>query len=231
MTSLPSSFNPNRSVNFGENKLFINQTLDNVYVRSKFEAEKIILEEIASQRLKGIIFRIGNITNRFSDGKFQENYEDNAFLNRLKAFLTLKMCPSSLLNNYAEFSPVDKVAEAIVTAMQYYTYPTSILHIYNSKHLYISDLFNILEQLGLNVSIVDDNTFKTVLKKWLYDNNKADKIKVLLNDLDKDNKLVYKTNLHITNDFTLKFLNKIGFDWPDIDKDYIEKILKNINEM
>ena len=40
MTSLPSSYTPKKTIYFGENNLFINQPLDNVYVRSKFEAEK-----------------------------------------------------------------------------------------------------------------------------------------------------------------------------------------------
>ena len=97
MTSLPSSYTPKKTVYFGENNLFINQPLDNVYVRSKFEAEKYVLEEIANKKLKGLVLRIGNITNRYTDGKFQENSSDNAFLNRLKAFLFLKEIPKSIV--------------------------------------------------------------------------------------------------------------------------------------
>ena len=47
----------NKKVYFAENNLFINQSLDNVYTRSKFEAEKIILDNIASRNLNAQILR------------------------------------------------------------------------------------------------------------------------------------------------------------------------------
>lgn len=228
MTSLPSSFNPNKKIYFGENNLFINQPLDNVYVRSKFEAEKFILEEFYKRKLKGLILRIGNITNRYSDGKFQDNSSDNAFLNRLKAFMFLKELPESIINDYIEFSPVDKIAESIVVCMKYYTYPMTVLHLYNSNHLYINKFIQYLNELGFTMNIVNDNIFKKDLNKFLFHSNNSDKVSILLNDLDKDKKLLYKTNLHITNKFTLKFLNKTNFSWPEITKEYIAKILKNL---
>ena len=228
MTSLPSSYTPKKVVHFGENNLFINQPLDNVYVRSKFESEKYILDEISSGRLKGLILRIGNITNRYIDGKFQENSEDNAFLNRLKAFLFLKEIPNSIIGNYIEFSPVDKIAESIIVCMRYYTSPMTVLHLYNSNHLYVNIFLEYLNELGYDINIVDDETFKLHLNNLLFNSNNSDKVSILLNDLDKDKNLIYKTNLKITNKFTLKFLNETNFSWPLITKEYIEKILKNL---
>ena len=78
--------------------LFINQSFENVYVRSKFEAEKNILEEIEKKKLNALIIRIGNITNRYTDGKFQENSAENAFSNRLKAFIAIGMMPESIMS-------------------------------------------------------------------------------------------------------------------------------------
>lgn len=228
MMALPSSYSPKKTIYFGENNFFINQPLDNVYVRSKFEAEKFVLEEIANKKLKGLILRIGNITNRYSDGKFQENSNDNAFLNRLKAFLFLKEIPKSIIGNYIEFSPVDKIAESIVVCMKYYTYPMTVLHLYNSNHLYINIFLEYLQQLGYDINIVDDTVFKNHLNKLLFNSNESDKVSVLLNDLDKNKNLIYKTNLKITNKFTLKFLDKADFNWPIVTKEYIEKILKNL---
>ena len=222
------AFNPKKKVYFGENNLFVGQSLENVYVRSKFEAEKYMLEEIASKKLNGIILRVGNITNRYSDGKFQDNSSENAFLNRIKAFLYLKMVPKSIMNGYAEFSPVDKIAESIVKVIRFYTPTTTVLHLYNSNHLYLTDLIKILKELGVEIEIVDDEIFKTKLKNLLFNSPNFDKISVLLNDLDKDYNLVYKTNLSITNKYTLEFLNKIDFKWPEVTKEYIKKILENL---
>ena len=155
------AFNPKKKVYFGENNLFVGQSLENVYVRSKFEAEKYMLEEIASKKLNWIILRVGNITNRYSDGKFQDNSSENAFLNRIKAFLYLKMVPKSIMKGYAEFSPVDKIAESIVKVIRFYTPTTTVLHLYNSNHLYLTDLIKILKELGVEIEIVDDEIFKT----------------------------------------------------------------------
>lgn len=228
MTSLPSSYNPRKKIFYGENKLFVGQGLDNVYVRSKFEAEKFVLEEIANNRLKGLILRVGNLTHRYVDGKFQDNSLDNAFLNRLKAFMYLKEMPSSMIGNYIEFSPVDKIAESIVVSMRYYTGSMSVLHLYNSNHLYIDKLLNFLNDLGFTIDVVSDIVFKEHLNNSLFSNSNSDKVSVLLNDLDSNRNLVYETNLKVTNKFTLKFLSKADFTWPEITKDYIEKILKNL---
>ena len=223
-----ASFNPKKKIEFGENKLFIGQSLENVYIRSKFEAEKYILEEIAAKRLKGLILRVGNITNRYSDGKFQDNYEENAFLNRIKAFLYLKMVPKSIMNGHTEFSPVDKIAEAIVKSVEYYTPRTTVLHLYNSNHIYLPELIKYLREFGINIEIVDDEIFKTKLKNLLFNSPNFDKISVLLNDLDKDYNLQYETNLKITNDYSLKFLDKADFEWPKVTKEYLKKILENL---
>lgn len=78
---------------FSETDFYIGQNyMDNVYVRSKFEAEKLILDSCKEKKLIANIYRVGNITNRFSDGCFQKNFYDNAFINRLTAFINLRMC-------------------------------------------------------------------------------------------------------------------------------------------
>ena len=81
-------------VSFSEKDLFVGQDyISNVYVRSKFEAEQLILNSCKEEKLIASIYRIGNITNRFSDGCFQKNFYDNAFINRLSAFINLRIHP------------------------------------------------------------------------------------------------------------------------------------------
>ena len=75
---------------------------------------------------------------------------------------------------------------------------------------------------------IDDDAFKSNLKEILFDSPDSDKVSVLLNDLDSDNNLVYKTNLHITNDFTSKYLSFTDFSWPVITKEYIKKLIENL---
>ncbi len=55
-----------KDVIFNENSFYIGQNIDNVYVKSKFEAEKLILKYI-SNGLDGYILRVGNLMNRYID--------------------------------------------------------------------------------------------------------------------------------------------------------------------
>ena len=104
----------------------------------------------------------------------------------------------------------------------------TVLHLYNSNHLYINVFLEYLNELGYHIDVIDDKIFKEHLNQLLFNSKDSEKVSVLLNDLDKDKNLVYKTNLKITNKFTLKFLSKTDFAWPIITKEYIEKILKNL---
>ena len=70
--------------------------------------------------LEAQILRLGNITNRSSDGKFQINSDENAFLSRLKSFIKIGLVPENLLQTNLEFTPVDDCAKAIILIMQNY---------------------------------------------------------------------------------------------------------------
>ena len=41
------------------------------------------------------------------------------------------------------------------------------------------------------------------------------------NDMDEQGRLLYDSNIHIQNDFTVWFLKKAGFEWSEIDMEYI----------
>ena len=57
--------------------------LNNVYIKSKFIAERLILENI-SKGLDAQILRLGNITSRYKDGLFQINPDGCGLLIRWK---------------------------------------------------------------------------------------------------------------------------------------------------
>ena len=42
------------------------------------------------------------------------------------------------------------------------------------------------------------------------------------NDMDESGKLVYDSNIHILNDFTVWFMRQCGFEWAEIDYDYVK---------
>ena len=212
-----------KDINFTEKDLYIGQPLDNVYIRSKFEAERVILENIYNHTLDALILRVGNITSRALDGKFQPNSSENAFLNRLKAFIEIGAVPDYILDNYAEFSPVDNLAKAIVKAIENISPLINVLHIYNSNHVYISDL---LKMIPNNlIKIVSNEDFKNILNKYLQMSENKDTISHITNDLNENKELVYSSNIKIKNEISKLFFDKIHFEWDTIDKKYIENLL------
>jgi thioester reductase-like protein len=97
------------ATDYDESKFFIGQSLENVYSRSKFESE-IEMLQARLMGLKAAIVRVGNLTNRHTDMKFQRNYQENATLTRLKAFIDLKQFPREIENIELNFSPVNCTA-------------------------------------------------------------------------------------------------------------------------
>lgn len=210
---------------FSENDLYIGQSLENVYIRSKFFAEKLILDNVINNNLDAFILRVGNITNRSYDGKFQPNAEENAFSNRIKAFLELGVLPDYLKDIYVEFSPVDDIARAVIQSIEHIN-NLHVLHIYNQNHIYLSNLLNMIP--NNRVQFINDSDFKNILDKKLNNEKTQYSLSFLVNDLNDSKVLTYNSSIKIKNDFSRKLLDTIGFKWSNIGKQYIYNLLKNL---
>ena len=210
---------------FSEKDFYIGQNLNNVYVRSKFEAEKLILDAIQNGT-DAHILRIGNLMPRMSDGKFQDNIDENAFIERLKSFLRLGILPDNLSNSHIEFTPVDYAAKSILKILKYSSSKNIIYHIFNHNYLTINTLLEIFSDLGIYIKLVKYEKFKQLLKTIL-DSSESNILATLINDLDKDLNLNYD-KIYTSSNFTIDFLKLCNFEWPKIEKEYISNILKLI---
>ncbi len=217
--------NMTEKVDFRENNFYIGQPLNNVYIRTKFEAEKSVLSAILENDLDGYILRVGNLMPRLFDGKFQPNIKENAYLNRLLAFLEIGAIPKSLFNGYLEFTPIDVTSDAILNLMQYPSNLNRVFHIFNDKHIKISDFLYFLKLYNYVIDIIPEKSFKEKVKAMLDDDTKKHLLTHLLNDFDKDLNLSYKTNIILKSELTKKYLKNIGFDWPEIDRDYVKNLI------
>ena len=217
-------------IDFNENNFYINQSLDNVYIRSKFEAEKIVLNNILNG-LDGYILRIGNLMNRFSDGKFQPNVSENAYINRLISYYKIGCIPNYLLDSYLELTPVDCCANAILKLLQYNSKTNRIFHLLNHKNIDVEFFINTLNKFYDKINIVDNEVFLKAIDKILVNPNDKDILSGLINDFDENRKIVYSSPVKIKSDFTVRYLNKIGFDWPDLKENYIIKFISFFNNL
>ena len=210
---------------YDETNFYIGQNLENMYVRSKFEAEKNVLDAI-NDGLPACILRMGNLTSRFSEGKFQQNHFENAFVNRFKSFLQIGAFPKSLLNLYCEFTPIDSCGDAIINIAKHFNKDYTVFHLLNEKHVYLDRLFDMLSKIGIHSKLISDEQFAIIIQKLLEDPFRKQIVQGIINDLTADKKLVYKSDVTIKSDFTKEFLYKTGFEWPYIDINYIKNYFK-----
>lgn len=213
-----------KDIIFNEQKLFIGQDLSNVYIYTKFIAERLILESIINGKLDAKIIRLGNITNRYSDGIFQINVSENAFLNRINSILHIGCIPDYLLDKYIEFSPVDLCAEAIIKLV-FEKSNMSIYHVYNNNHITFRELVKSLNNLKVPVEIVDKETFNKKIKKISSNIETKNMISGIINDFDKNKELSYNTNIRLQNVITNKYLRLLSFKWPKINEKYLRKYI------
>lgn len=206
-------------LDFTETDLFIDQPLDNVYIHSKFEAERAVLDA-ALEGQDAKIIRVGNLSNRASDFRFQPNYHSNAYLNRVKAALELGALPDYMIPLYAEFSPVDQTAEGIIKIGQFARNQT-VFNLNSNQNLYFDRMVEILNELGIRMEILEGGVFNGVLQKLAKDEKTAYIYEAFQNDMDEDGRLVYDSNIHIRNDFTVWFMKQLGFEWEIIDLEYV----------
>lgn len=198
---------------FTEDSFNINQTLNsNPYLISKIKAEELILTNNVNSR----IFRLGNIMPRELDGKFQNNYEQNAFINAIKVMLDIKKVPQEFLNEKVELSPVDECAISIAKLLDDNT-NNKIYHIVNGKLIKIENLVSILQKNKYNIEIVNIEAFIKELNNC----------KGIGRQYIKEYALKNKVN-NYSIDKTIHELNNLNFKWKEIDEKYIKNIVKII---
>lgn len=210
---------------FRESDLFIGQNLSNVYIRSKFEAERLVL----GAKLEGFdckIFRVGNLTNRYSDGVFQQNYKENAFLRRMKPFIDLKAYPVEIADSSVEFSPVDYTAEAIVKLAEYTGEKYTVFHVNDPKQISYGHLMEMLRCSEYTVDPVNSEDFVRLLSSEKY--TAYDSVK---NDLNEMKAMSEFVKVQSDSSFTETLLSKIGFEWCEISQQYIDMYVKHFNNL
>ena len=97
-----------------EHDLYIGQQLHDPYTHSKFMAERLVLEAVAKGRIDARIIRVGHLSPRTTDGRFQRNAETNSLAMALQLCRLLRMVPASAATLSVSLIPVDLAAKAIL---------------------------------------------------------------------------------------------------------------------
>jgi len=144
-----------------ERDLYIGQHLTDPYSYTKFMAEKSLLRMVAKTGMKANIIRVGNLSPRSFDGKFQRNASENRLMNAMKLCALLGYVPRSADDIRVDFSPVDMVAKAVVRLIAL-TEPPIVSHIANPQSFSIREM---LETQGNRVEVLDDSLFMEMVEK------------------------------------------------------------------
>lgn len=218
-----------KQLHFSEQSFYIGQPLENVYIHSKFEAEKRVYDGIL-EGLDASVVRVGNLTNRVSDYKFQPNFKENAFFTRVKAILEFGFVPDYLTNLPIEFSPIDKTAEAIVKIAQYAKGQT-VFHVNSSRPILLERFFEIIRNRGIAVKVVNETNFYEELQKTIKSSKAEHVFEAFQNDMDEHGHLGFHENVQVDNEFTLWFLKQAGFEWNETDAEYIQGYIEYFRRM
>lgn len=175
--------------------------------------------------------RVGNLMPRLKDGFFQENISENAFINRILDFIKIGVVPDSILENYLEFTPIDTISTAILKLITHPNSSTRIFHLFNHNHIYINKCMKYFKILNSNLKTLNDKDFENHIKMILNNKKQQSNLKLLINDLDKDLHLSYKSNIIVKSDYTIKYLSKLGFNWPKITNKYMIKFINLLRKV
>ena len=188
----------------------------NLYTKSKIEAEKVLIN---SDFTDWCIMRIGNVCFDSINGKFQQDWQQNAFLARLNAFVKNRIIPEGIL--YNEYSFVNNIADAILLLSEIHK-QQSIYHVWNPN----IELFD--------ESVKNDNDIKIISPKSFLDNIKLDisngkisNYKDLLVHLHVEE---LESNHFSSNQYTEAILKKLNFHWDPMNNKLRKNLLINLEK-
>ncbi len=218
-------------VSFTEHDFYTGQDYnENLYVRSKFEAENLLFKAMDSG-LQATVYRMGNLTGRYEDGHFQVNTAENTFYRIIKSIVELHAVPSEILNHETEISPVDLCSKAIIKLSMLEASLGNVFHLFNPKYIKISTIVDYLNKLGYRINPYKNYIFKEYLNKLSQNEKTRDLLMGLFIDYDYEKAYRDDYMADLNADFTNKYLMEIGFDWPIINFEYFSKIIQYIENI
>lgn len=202
-----------------ENELYIGQQMTDEYIRTKFLAERAVLEAIGSG-LDAKIIRVGNVMSRNSDGEFQIHSSASPFLRRLRGYATTGSFPESGMDESVELSPVDSTADAILrlagTDKRFTVY-----HACNSHRIRMGNVINAMKNHGFDIRIAEDAGCGQARREYeaAHEDGGPDAAVSAGVSGDESYTVGYE------NQFTTEVLQSLGYQWPETDRSYLEKAI------
>lgn len=202
----------------------LTENTDSYYINSKITAENMVLKA----RERGInanIFRVGNLVFDSTSGKFQDNIAENAFYISMKSYVKLSRTPRIKLKTL-DFSFVDYVAKAIVLLTTTKELSNGTYHVFNRNLVSLYKIGQLLSHLEPSMKILKVEDFYDYLRQN-YDHPElgtySKNILMHSNVLRQHNQM----KMFVFADKTNRILEKMNFEWPELDSEGMEKMLNH----
>ncbi|MCU0288697.1 MAG: SDR family oxidoreductase [Acidobacteria bacterium] len=202
----------------------IGQLVGSYYLLSKLKGE-LLIEEARTKGLNAAIFRVGNLVFQSGTGRFQENIEDNAFYNLLKSFIKIGI---TIESDEAEldFSFIDQTAKAFALMYDRESLLGETHHLYNSNKICPNEFAMMLREIGENLKTVTVNEFLDILQNNYENPGIKNYIERLVSHtLTFSSSSDSITNIKTVSEKTELILDRLGFQWPKLNKDHAAKML------
>jgi thioester reductase-like protein len=225
-----AGWNPENRM-YGENDFNTGQTFPNMpYGRSKFEAEKLVYEA-RKQGLRSSVYRVGNLSGRFSDGFFQPNIQTNEVYGYIKSIVMLGQIPAGIRNGRYEITPVDLTSDAMVRLMGARELVGYTYHLPHPRLVTFGELLDGLGTIGHKITEMEFQKFYRHLTNVVENQEDSVELNLLLTSLRATNDRPAQQGairpLSVQSEFTRNVLAKVGFTWPELDLAYLERIFKH----
>jgi thioester reductase-like protein len=175
---------------------------NNVYVKSKFLAEGLVMEA-AQKGLQAKIFRLGRLVGRASDGVFQKNPESNVFYLLMKGFCEIGAIPETVTKMNVDLMPIDVSAEEVLVLIEG---EDMIYHI--MSHVPVT-LEETVKALGEHIRVVTEDEFIQILKEK--NQHMSQKLVAIVMNHWYAVKLG-QDEINVTNTLTMKALRAKGYE-------------------
>lgn len=217
---------------FTEFSLDDGQRTEQIYIRSKFEAEQRVLAY--RENLNASIYRVGNLIFHTDTGKFQENIEDDYFYAIMRGAIKLNMITDNMKKIVFDMSFINSIAEATVLLItrENEKLKNEIFHLCNPNQLPMVEMREILAKLGYHLNDVNQEDFDSYLAKFEGKGNEEyEKIIELLKLHSWLFEEKVQTQAFYKIDRTVMLLKRLNFEWPKANEKLIEKMIDYCKEV
>ncbi len=214
---------PDEATRLTEQMFYFGQDLSNKYTRSKFLAERTVLEA-ALDGLDAKIMRVGNLMARDSDGEFQVNFKTNNFLGRLKAYHIIGKIPYEAMGGGCEFAPIDCTARAVLLLSKT-PKACRVFHPYNDHDIFMGDVVRTLDACGIAITPVEKEDYDRAFSEAFLDGTKAEHLRSLI-AYQEYGKVVLP--IKSVNTYTSQALLRQDFLWPITTPAYLKNFFDTV---